>query len=119
MIQPDDEVAIEVVHGDGPAPVVVLRGEFDLAVVDRLSGCLADLAASYPSEVTVDMAAVSFFDSTSLAALLHASRRLEAQGGTLVVVRPSAVVRTLLEITNLSRTFGVPASPDGEALDPA
>lgn len=102
---------IQIMFGDGPLPVLMLRGEFDLAAFDRLTACLADLVAARPAELTVDMAAVTFFDSKSLSALLRTSRELQAQGGSLVVSKPSPVVRRVLEITDLALTFGVSSGP--------
>jgi anti-anti-sigma factor len=113
MIPPSD---MQIMFRDGPVPVLMLRGEFDLAVYERFNACLADLVATRPTELTVDMADVTFFDSKSLSALLHARRKLQEHGGSLVIAKPSPVVRRVLEITDLARTFEVSSTRrDGDS----
>jgi anti-anti-sigma factor len=104
---------IHVLLEDHRVAVMTLSGEFDLANLDRLSTRLAELVEAKPATLVVDMAAVTFFDWVSVAALLRASKEVEGQGGSIVISRPPRIVRRVLEITGQAQTFGVdPSCPD-------
>ena len=87
--------------------VVAMRGEIDAVAIPSLSRCLDDAIAAGLHRVVLDMADVSFIDSVGLAAVVAASRRLDAHEGTLSVRRPGPHVRKLLEITGLTRVIPV------------
>jgi anti-anti-sigma factor len=53
------------------APVVALRGDIDVAVADRVLEEITS-AAGDEREVTVDLSAVTFMDSSGISALLQA-----------------------------------------------
>src|ERR1700733_10229046 len=78
--------------------VFVLSGELDV----NTSQGLADRLAGPPgSLVVLDLAQLTFMDSSGIGAI-HAARRLTIKdGGTLVVCRPSPQVHRVLEITGL------------------
>ena len=78
---------------DGRA-VVVLRGELDLATGAPLADELQSLMAAGASSVVVDLAGVTFLDSTGLGTLLEA-RRL---GAELSLRNPQGRVRRLLDL---------------------
>jgi anti-anti-sigma factor len=113
----DDSIEIRLEHDAGP--LLVLKGEFDLLTVDRLTAGLAAAMAEGTPRISLDMTGVGFFDSTSLAALLSANRQLQARGGTLVVSRASLAVRRVLEVTGLTSTFGLASvgESDGAGTD--
>jgi anti-anti-sigma factor len=98
---------IYVHFDDHQAAVMTLCGEFDLATLDRLNDCLAELIDAKPATLVVDMAAVTFFDWVSMTALIRASQEVKAQGRSIVVSRPPRIVRRILEITGLAPTFAV------------
>ena len=72
----------------GHGPVVVVTGELDLATSDQLGECLHDLVGQY---VTLDFSDVTFMDSTAINVLVAAQKRVENEGGKLVLhgVRPA------------------------------
>ena len=82
--------------------VVAMRGEIDAIAIPSLSGCLDDVICAGQRDVVLDMAEVSFIDSVGLAAIVAATKRLAARGGTLRVRRPTAHVRKVLDITGLT-----------------
>jgi anti-anti-sigma factor len=93
----------------GPRSRVEVGGEIDIAVVSQLR---SRLIAEQAETVELDLAAVTFIDSSGLAGLLDAKAALAESGQTLELVnRPRAVVR-LLQITGLTNHFG-----PGEATD--
>jgi anti-sigma B factor antagonist/stage II sporulation protein AA (anti-sigma F factor antagonist) len=79
---------------------VILTGEIDMSNVDTLAEALAAAPATAHSLV-VDLADVTFLDSTGIAALLSAHRRAGASGRTLTVVNAQGMVRRVLDITGV------------------
>ena len=55
----------------------------------------------------VDMTEVSFLDVSGLRVLLDAARRNRAAGGGFSVVRPSPMIRRLLELTAIDQSVTI------------
>jgi anti-anti-sigma factor len=84
--------------GDGVAgPVVTVTGELDLAVTDELRDVLSPLSGV----VTVDLAAVTFVDSSTIGVFVAAHNRLSADGGGLRLRGPQDLPRRALEVVGL------------------
>ncbi len=77
---------------------LVLTGEIDSYTAPELS---ERLAAEPPVEV-VDVAGVTFIDSSGLRVIVEAHQTRVANGSRLVLRAPSAAVQRLLEISGLS-----------------
>jgi anti-sigma B factor antagonist len=75
-----------------------LSGEVDAHTAPMLATAMAGLPAAV---VTVDMADVSFMDSSGLRVLMEATTRARDAGGDLLVAHPSAAVARLVEISGL------------------
>ena len=99
------ELSIDV-EREGDDAVVRLAGELDISTSPDLQDALAELTGS-PRRVTVDLAALEFMDSTGLAALLGAHKRLTEHGGTLELRSPSKMVIGLVQITGLDDVFEI------------
>jgi len=95
--------------------VLRLRGELDLHTVAQLRLSLAEALESGAGAVVVDLGDVTFIDSTGLAALLNALRRLTRAGRRLVLACEDGPVLRVLRLTRLDSTFAINASAD-EAL---
>ena len=97
----------------GATEVLILDGELDLRSAPLLRARLAEAVERGDRDVTVDLSAVGFIDSTGLAALLNALRRLTRAGRRLTLIAPpgSAAAR-LLTLTRLDSTFRVQPHPD-------
>ena len=97
--------AVEVRRRGGET-VVAPSGELDLAsapaVRDALAGALADGAGA----VVVDLSRVTFLDSTGLAALLNAARRLRRAGRSFAVVGARELVRDVIRLAHLEADLG-------------
>ncbi|WP_158373892.1 STAS domain-containing protein [Cellulosimicrobium cellulans] len=85
-----------------------MRGEVDVAVVEELRDRLGaesargtDLAAVLPQVRVVDMAAVTFADSSAVGLLAGLVMALQPAGNTLTVRGIGPAVETLLEVTGL------------------
>jgi anti-anti-sigma factor len=99
----NNDLDLRVNESDVPGVVVVTAtGEIDssncLALQDLLSS-LAGQAAS--KEVQVDLAGVTFIDSSGLRALIVGQRAITEVGGAMRVSAASDSVRRLFEITGL------------------
>jgi anti-anti-sigma factor len=74
----------EVVGLDDDA-VVFLTGELDMATAPELHGVLDQIIEHGPQEVLLDFSALSFIDSSGIAALVDAQQRLGGQKRCLSV----------------------------------
>jgi anti-sigma B factor antagonist len=80
----------------------VLHGELDIATAPELVEMLARLR-HYGHAVTVDLAEVTFMDSTGLTTLMDAHRQAESNGWSFSVRRPSPVVKRVFDLAGAGR----------------
>jgi anti-sigma B factor antagonist len=82
----------------GPlGPVVTVAGQLDLAVKDELREVLTPLSGT----VTIDLAEVTFVDSSTIGVLVGVHTRLAKDGGTLRLRNPQDMPRLALETVGL------------------
>ncbi len=98
----------------GDVHIVRLRGELDMASADGLTDRLVEIAGPI---VVVDLADLSFVDSTGLSALIVTRNRMEGNGDVLLVTRPQPNVRRVLEITGLAHWVTEWSSEWSESAD--
>jgi anti-anti-sigma factor len=77
---------------------IALEGELDLSNAAALGAALESVVEAQPSTVRVDLAQLSFLDSTGLHCLLDAADKAAAVGCRLVVRRPNRTVMRVLSI---------------------
>lgn len=80
---------------------VTLRGEVDVMTVDQVRLALTDAIAARPSAIVVDMADLSFIDSTGLGAIIFGFQRARDAGIGFKLARPSRGVRQILVLSGL------------------
>jgi stage II sporulation protein AA (anti-sigma F factor antagonist) len=97
--------SVEIETTDGQA-VVALGGELDLSGVPRLDEVLSSLDSSVQTLV-IDLARLSFMDSSGLGAIVRAQQRSDAAGRRLQVRGARGAVRKLLDIAALGATVEV------------
>ncbi len=97
----------------GRSRVVLATGEVDAFAAPDLVSAFLEIHGA--SRVLVDLARVSFMDSTALGAVVRNVRRLGEDGAEVKVVLPSGSARRIFEITTLDRVLPVARSRD-EAL---
>jgi len=95
---------------------VTVRGELDLFTAPRLQEALERSIDLGARRVVVDLARVTFIDSTALGVLIGVGRQLRAGEGSLDLVCQNGNVRRVLEITGLDAVFALHTSLAG-ALD--
>jgi len=99
-----DQFGVDVSCTDGHA-VVRVAGEVDMYTAPVLARRLFDLIDEGARDVVVDLASMSFIDSTGLTALVRGLARLRAHDGRLVLRSPQPNVGRVLEITGLNRVL--------------
>ncbi len=93
---------------DGEGRTLVLAGEIDAHTAPDLAARLADLPGD-DGDITIDMAAVEFIDSSGLRVLIDVHNRVAEVDRRLVLRAPSATVTRLVEIAGLAGHFNVDA----------
>ncbi|MGC5021182.1 STAS domain-containing protein [Micromonospora sp. DT47] len=95
-------------------------GELDMSSADELESALDDVL-DRPGliEIVVDLAGVTFIDSTGVATLLSGAAEAVGRGATLRIVDPQPVVARVLRITAVGPLLGLPdGGVDGTAGGP-
>ena len=87
--------------------VVGAAGELDVNTAPELREQLARLVNEGARRIVVDLADVSFVDSTALSVLVSALKRLRQADGDLELASPNPSVRRVFEITGLTRLFTI------------
>jgi len=96
--------------GDSPMPgleitasssLIALSGELDIDSAPLLAGVLERLTTP-GGTIEIDVAALTFIDSSGLRVLCTAASRLGPQGH-LIVSQPTRAVRRTIELTGLER----------------
>ncbi|MEP7202305.1 MAG: STAS domain-containing protein [Ilumatobacteraceae bacterium] len=76
----------------------ILNGEIDAHTAPLLAAAMSDLPTGV---VTVDVAGVSFMDSSGLRVLIEAASRAREGGGDLSIAHPTSGIARLVEISGL------------------
>jgi anti-sigma B factor antagonist len=97
--------------------LVVIAGELDLATVPRVNGALAAEPVAGARAVVIDLAGVTFMDSTGLSALIELDRALAARSGRLVLACPEGPARLLFDVTGVAELLAL--HPTREAAEAA
>ncbi len=105
-------LAVERTSRDG-VELVLVEGEVDIASASRLITVLNSSVADAIKSVIVDLSHVGFMDSTGLALLINAHRRLTLRRKGFAVVCPPGPLRRVFEITDMIETLHV--CPDHES----
>jgi anti-sigma B factor antagonist len=85
----------------GDSFVISLVGELDVSTAPTLHADLLRLIDDGVAEVICDLDLLRYVDSTGLSVLLMAHKRLESQGGALILRDPQPNVRRLFELTGV------------------
>jgi anti-sigma B factor antagonist len=87
-------------RGDGLAHLA-LRGELDLSTVPKVEEALRRVEEAKPPVIVLDLAGVTFLDSTGLRMVVTADQRARAEARRLAVVRGPESVQRVFSITRL------------------
>ncbi len=93
---------------DAGVAVVTVTGEVDVGTCGQLrEGLLRVVTDEQSRSLVVNLASVSFIDSTGLGVLVGIWRRYRASPASMALAVPSLQVRRTLVITGLIKTFSV------------
>jgi len=90
----------------GHAAVVTLSGDVDLESSPKVRSALLD-CVSVKSAVVVDMAGVSYIDSSGVASLVEAFQAARKTDTSFVLARVSEAAMRVLELARLDRVFQI------------
>jgi anti-sigma B factor antagonist len=93
-------------HEEG-VTVLAVGGELDVSAAPGMSSELNDIIRAGKGDVVVDLTRVTFVDSTGLAVLLNALRRLTRARRRMGLVIGTGAVLRAFEVTRLNWTFDV------------
>jgi anti-sigma B factor antagonist len=86
---------------------VAITGEVDMATVSQLREALDEADKRGFGEVVIDLAGLTFIDSSGLRELVLAARRARRAGYPFTAVNPSHHIRRLFQLTALDKTIYV------------
>jgi len=100
------EDAVKGVEKRDGATVVSLAGELDLYNAEDVRTALLECCGDEPAVLVIDLAEVTFIDSTALGVLIEARSRLDDRTGFRLAA-PGLETRRALEVSGLDRHFSV------------
>ena len=99
--------SVEISH---EAPLTVsLTGELDLTCANEVLDTLMTQLEDTGGPLLVDLSAVTFMDSTALAALVQVHNRAESIRRTFGIVNPSRAADRVLQLAGVRDVFTTPA----------
>ena len=87
--------------------VLPLEGEIDLHVSPNVVASLQMMIEKKPKQLIVDLARVSYIDSSGLAALIEGMQNVQEYGGKFALASLQEPVRTIFEIARLNQVFRI------------
>jgi len=97
---------VETRQADNGATIVAPTGRLDVAGAPALKDAIGDVVTKDGApRVVIDMAGVSFVDSTGLGSVISALKQIRGSQGELRLAAPNQQVRVVLELTTLDRVF--------------
>jgi anti-sigma B factor antagonist len=99
-------LAVERTSDEG-VELVLVEGELDIATAPRLISVLNGAVQEALRSLVVDLSDVDFMDSTGLALLINAHRRLTRRSKGFAVVCPPGPLLRVFEVTDMVETLHV------------
>jgi anti-sigma B factor antagonist len=99
-------LAVERTSEEG-VELLLVEGELDIATAPRLLSALNGAVQEAIRSLVVDLSEVGFMDSTGLALLINAHRRLARRSKGFAVVCPPGPLWRVFEITDMVETLHV------------
>ena len=95
--------------------VISLEGEIDLHVSPRIAATLIAAVKEKPRNLIVDLAKVSYIDSSGLAVLIEAMQSVEKYRGKFALAALQENVKPIFEIARLDQVFRIFPDVDSAA----
>ena len=103
------ETSLRDVDGKKVLDVV---GEIDVYTAPQFKEAVNAILGGGQKHLLINMAGVTYMDSSGFGTLLSATKRLRPQGGTVNLVKCSSAIDRILRITRLNTIFSVYDSID-------
>jgi anti-sigma B factor antagonist len=97
--------AISIVEADDTV-TLTLAGELDLSGVEAFDSALPAIGPGVRA-VVIDLADVTFIDSSGIACFIRARTAALEAGSTLVLRSPSPLVRKVLDVVDLGESIEI------------
>jgi anti-sigma B factor antagonist len=98
---------VDLLRPSESVAVVDVEGEVDIYSAPQFKEVLLRGIEEGASRIIVDLAKVTFIDSTALGVLVSGAKRVRPQNGTLDIVCADDNITRIFEITGLDRIFGI------------
>lgn len=85
--------------------VVQLSGSFDITMVAKFRQQIDSMVAAGTKTALIDLADITFMDSSGLGALVAALKTLRAEGGQLYLCSMNDQIKMLFDLTGLNAVF--------------
>jgi len=85
--------------------VVTVGGRVDSAAAPDLEKTLQGLVENRRNQLVIELADVEYMSSAGLRALVSALKAAKKGGGDLIIARPSARVREVIDLAGLTSIF--------------
>ena len=105
-------LALTIEQLEGNAVRIALRGELDLEHAYTFDEELRRIEALEPECICIDLRELSFLDSSGLSRIVAARRRARRGKWRLVLVRGSAAVQRVFQLTALDEAFEIVNAPE-------
>jgi anti-anti-sigma factor len=97
---------------------VQIKGRLDSSWADQVTAALDEIVRSDNHDVVLDMAEVSYISSAGISVLLRCYKQLQGIRGSLVIVRYSEMVESILAIAGLQKLLLRAEGADATATAP-
>lgn len=87
--------------------IVELSGRLVMADAPEARQHLKTIIDAGQGKLILDLAGVSFMDSSGLSVLISAYKAVQAKGGDLVLLNLTPTVQSLIELTRLQQVFEI------------
>ncbi|MET7670371.1 STAS domain-containing protein [Micromonospora luteifusca] len=107
--------SVSYVERDDGGACLRLTGELDLSTASELSAAIDGLTAAGQTRVLLDLAGLTFCDSTGMAVFVRGDNQAAAVGGWLRLTGANGRVERVLRVTGLAEVLRY----EPESVDPA
>jgi anti-sigma B factor antagonist len=87
--------------------VLLLEGEIDLHVSPEVAESLRTIVAKKPKVFIVDLAKVTYIDSSGLAVLIEGMQNVQEYGGKFALANVQESVKHIFDIARLDQVFQI------------
>jgi anti-sigma B factor antagonist len=91
----------------GGVPIIDVSGEIDLYTAPVFKRALNQTIDDGHHDIVVNMAEVSYMDSSGFGTLLGITKRVRPDGGTVNLIGCNDAIHRMLKITRLNTVFGL------------